>query len=992
MNKDFLTTLNNRQREAAEKIYGQVLVLAGPGTGKTHLLTSRIANILQKTDVNASNILCLTFTNSATVEMRDRLQKIIGAEAYSLQISTFHGFCEWIMKQFPAKFSSRIQDSEVIDDLQKALIFEEIINSRKWKYFDSVTNNFFWKHDILSAINKLKQENLNPKKFREILPAEREMLENDPQTKYIRKYVNKKTGEIFEEGDFKPNALAEISRKIEKLEELADFWEIYEQKLAQKGFFDFSDQINWVVEALESDENLRLDLQEQFQFILVDEYQDTNNSQNKILWALTDYDDPNIFAVGDDDQSIYRFQGASVANIKEFREKFPNRLEVTLEENYRSTQTILNTAYEVIKNNTERALQNKKLRAVNPRNFPEKKIQKLEIDSQYMELNFLIEKIREKFAEGIKPNEIAILVRKNKEIENLTRYLPKFGIPVAAQIHKNILDNNFVVILSLMLEVFHNPVNNEKLLELLHAPFWEISRDFLAKISVASYEAHQPVLEFLIDFTSSESSAKDKDKLFLKKFLNFFTQARQDYFHCRPRVIAEKLVYESGLMKYLADKKDLESFFAVNKLLDWIGLQKKESLAEILELLKLHKKLNIKISPDPLPADKNAINVMTAHKSKGMEFDIVFVPGLIDKVWGNSKNSAKISLPHLLAPKDFDENEEERRLFFVALTRARREIYLSYAKNDFSGVRKDPAVFWHEVPQNFAENINHKEYENGDILSALVYSGTDLKLTSRDYSLLGERVKNFVWSASALNNYLECPRRFLFQNLYKFPRNPKLSFAYGVAIHEALERFFREKNSTLPELISKFEYALRGQNLPQKDFQKKLEYGKDILEKYFAKKLANGEHLRDNLKLEFDFFQYHPQIEGIRLRGRADKIIFTGDNNRSAKIVDYKSGKPRKIKKGERNWRQLVFYNLLAKNSRGLPWRVEDDCEIEFLTPDSNGEFKTITYKVNDEDRKQVITELREADQKIKNFEFPLVSNPQNDEDIEFWQNFGDFL
>lgn len=623
MKKDFLATLNEQQKKAVEKVYGQVLVLAGPGTGKTHMLTARIANILQKTDTKAQNILCLTFTNSAAIEMRERLQKVIGADAYLIKISTFHGFCEWVMEQNPAKFSEKTQNSQVADDLQQALIFEEIINSQKWQYFKSPFDEFFWKRDILGAIGKLKQENLNPEKFREILPEERKVLEDHPQTKYTRKYANKKTGQVFEEGDMKPNALEKIDNKIGKLEELADFWEIYEQKLAKKSFFDFNDQINWVVEALENDENLRMDLLEQFQFVLVDEYQDTNNSQNKILWSITDYDDPNIFAVGDDDQSIYRFQGASVANVAEFRQIFPNRLEVTLEENYRSTQTILDAAYASVKKNKERAVQGKKLVSKNPRNFAEKKIKKLEISSQYLEINFLIEKIREKIATGTPPNEIAILVRKNSEIADLARFLPKFGIPVSAEVFKDILANEYVIILQLMIQVFSDPKNDEKLLELLHAPFWKISREFLAEISIARNAERKPMLEFLLQFTSPldkgelEGVSRNKDSLKLSDFLNFFTQSRKDFFHCRPRILAEKMIYKSGLMDFLVKEKDLESFSAINKFLKWISEQKKETLAEILELLALHKKLNIKIKPDKMPADKRAVKIMTAHKSKG---------------------------------------------------------------------------------------------------------------------------------------------------------------------------------------------------------------------------------------------------------------------------------------------------------------------------------------------------------------------------------------
>ena len=980
MNNDFLKTLNPKQREAVEKIYGQVLVLAGPGTGKTHMLTARIANILEKTDTKAQNILCLTFTNSAAIEMRDRLQKVIGSDAYLLKISTFHGFCEWVMEQNPAKFSDIIQNSEVADDLQQALIFEEIINSRKWEYFNSPFDDFFWKRDILGSIGKMKQENFNPKKFRGILPAEKKILEENPDNFYKRKYRN------FAAGDMKPNAQVKIDHKIGKLEEFADFWEIYEQKLAKKGLFDFNDQINWVVEALENDENLRLDLMEQFQFVLVDEYQDTNNSQNKILWALTNYEDPNVFAVGDDDQSIYRFQGASVANVAEFRQRFPNRLEVTLEENYRSTQTVLDTAYTVVEKNTERSVKEKKLVSKNPRNFSEKKIQKIEISSQYLEMNFLIEKIREKLANGTAPNDMAILVRKNSEIADLARFLPKFGIPVAAEVFKNILDNKYVIILDLMMQIFANPKNDEKLLNLLHSPFWKISREFLAEISITRNAERLPMLEFLLKF-ATENEPNNPDKVALSDFLNFFTQSRKDFFHCRPRMLAEKLVYESGLMDFLVREKDLESFSAINKFLSWISQQGKENLEDVLELVELHRKLNIKISPDPLPADKRAVRIMTAHKSKGMEFDIVFIPGLIDKNWGNKRSFAKIPLPHLVADKDFDENEEERRLFFVALTRARQEIYLSFSKFDFSGREKSPSIFWHEIPAKFSEIIDGEEFENAEILPTLMYSGNNLQLTSGEQNLLSQKVKNFAWSASALNNYMECPRRFLFQNLYKFPRKPNSNMAFGVAMHEALERFLRDKATELSELLGKYEHALRGQNLAKKEFNKILDHGKTILEKYFIEKLADGNFSENHFKLEFDFKKYHPHIDEIPLVGRADKIVFTDDSLSSAKIVDYKSGKPKPIKKGERNWRQLVFYDLLAKNSQGILWAV-NSCELEFLSP-KDEKFITHTYQVTEDDRQSVIAELKDADQKIKNFEFPLVENPRNDEDIEFWQNLG---
>jgi DNA helicase II / ATP-dependent DNA helicase PcrA len=983
MKNDFLKNLNPAQRKAVEKVYGQVLVLAGPGTGKTHLLTARIAHLLQQdVGAHAHNILCLTFTEAGATEMRDRLQSGIGNEAYKVKISTFHGFCQWVMDEYPEYFENLRGTREIADDLQKALAFQDAVRSKKWEFFSSVWDDFIFRHDILMAISKLKRENISAQTLRTLIPDEKKRLEEDPENFYKRKF-----GE-FNVGDFKPKKREEIDRKIRRMEELADFWDVYEAKMKEKGFFDFDDQLMWVIGEVKKNENLRLDLAERFQWVLIDEYQDTNSVQNELLWALSDFqDDPNIFAVGDDDQAIYRFQGASVENIFEFQKQFPSHQQITLTENYRSAQTILDGAFASIANNKTRADADKKLTASGTNKDFTGTIHKAVFGARLSELGFLVERIQGALKNGIPPGEIAILCRKNAEVLEIARELPKFGIPVSAQIFQNIFEDQWIRILILMLEIFADPRNDEKMMELLHTQFFGISGEKLLQLSLKRDKEKDSVIALL-----EEESKRDES---LKRIFDLIINARQQFWHCRPEVLIEKLLYESGLAEFLSQKDNetsSEDWQMIRKFIEWAREQKCENLPTLLERIELHAQLNIPVRPNSLPADQRAVHILTAHGSKGREFDVVFLPGLLDRVWGNNRARNGIALPQLFH-EEHDENEDERRLFFVAMTRARKEIFLSYSVTDFSGREKNPSQFWHEIPDSICEMLPRDETEElvQKLIPVFLSTKEQPLFTAQEKEILQARVKDFVWSATSLQTYLDCPRKFLYQRLLRFPRRPLPQLALGVALHEALERFLENYKRTkeLPTqefLINEFERALRGQNLEKKEFEKWLDHGKEVLENYHEKR---KETFKEDSLIEFAFSKYSPAIDDIRITGKIDRVDFFNSEKTKVKIVDYKSGKPRAITKGESLWRQLVFYDLLARNSKDLGWNV-DVCELEFLTAgDHTGKIGQRQLEVSEEDRAQVIGELKKAHQKVQNLEFPFVSNVENDTEIDYWQNFG---
>lgn len=970
---DFLEELNDAQRTAVETVFGPVLVLAGPGTGKTHLLTARIGHILQKTDAKADNILCLTFTNAAAVEMRERLFNKIGKEAHKVTICTFHGFSEMIMAEYPLKFEKQKAGRELADDLMKALAYRDSVKAKHWKYFRPIYDELSNQYDVVSAISNLKREHVSPAQLRDLIPEERKLWEADEKNYYQRKYKN------FSPGDEKPAEREKLENRLARMQEFSELWEVYEDKLAKRGGYDFDDLINWVTAALKKDENLKFDLQEKYQWVLVDEYQDTNNAQNEIVWALVDYEQPNVFAVGDDDQSIYRFQGASTENIREFRARFSKRTEISLEENYRSGQKILDAAFTSIRNNTDRADENRTLISGGKNKEFRENVSRVVVGSVSAEQTHLVDQIRTEIENGTPANEIAVLVRKNREIDELARILPQFGIPVAASIRGNIFENEHVRQTILLLQIFVAPEMDDLMWEVLHAPYWDIPAGDLLKLSMKRKRGER-VIEQLLAGGNSPST---------KNFITWITQSRKDFWHCRPELLTEKLLYSSSLLDWLVKEEKTDSLSAVRKLVSWISEQRCNTLEELLERLDLIEQFNIRVRPDALPADHRSVHLLTAHGAKGREFDVVFIPGLVDKTWGNPhKGRSGVPLPQIFKNSDFDENSEERRLFFVALTRARKKLFLSYATRDNQGRDKNPSLFWYEIPGELCTNLEADPIEERaqELLPTLLQSGRELLLTTDEQTILKDRIKGFIWSATALQNYLDCPRRFLFQQLFKFPRNPRPEpqLALGVALHEALEKTLREE-ITEANLLKHFEKALRGQNLTISDFERLKVHGTEILKKNFVEKSETW--MAENVQTEINFGKYSPEIDGIRITGKVDKIVFLDEGKKSARVVDYKSGKPKPIKTGERTWRQLVFYDLLAK-AANAPWIV-DSCELEFLSPDEKGALGTRSLKVGDEDRQQVKTELKEAHAKVMNLEFPLVENPAGDTDIEFWQNFG---
>ena len=364
----FLGTLNPAQRRAVDATEGPVLVVAGPGTGKTHILTARIGNILLTTDARAQNVLCLTFTDAGANAMRRRLLERIGPEAHRVPIFTFHAFCNRVIQENMEFFGrgnlepmTELERIEIVRNLLTKLPPEHPLREGKKDLFQ-------YEDHLRDLFSTMKKEGWTPgfvlKKTDEFLNG----LPTNPG------FIYQKNTKHARKGDPKTAQIQEVTEKLSRLKAAADLYPKYQQALERAGRYEYEDMLLWVTKAFEKNEALLRTYQERYQYILVDEFQDTNGAQFHLLNLLLDFwEVPNIFIVGDDDQSIYEFQGARLENLREFYQKYRNGLEViVLEENYRSTQEILDAAQLVIENNQLRAVNlfeeplEKKLRAVNP--------------------------------------------------------------------------------------------------------------------------------------------------------------------------------------------------------------------------------------------------------------------------------------------------------------------------------------------------------------------------------------------------------------------------------------------------------------------------------------------------------------------------------------------------------------------------------------------------------------------------------------------------
>lgn len=982
--------LNPEQQAAVDHIEGPLLCLAGPGTGKTQIIAMRIANILKETQMNPYNILCLTFTETGAVAMRKRLIELIGVTAYYVKIFTFHSFCNELIQSNPEKFSFK-RDAQPLDDIERIQIFNEIIDELSGTSpLKPFGDSSYYKRDFISMISELKREAVSPEKYSEIIFFESNFLTEYGQPieeftstnarnlteEDFRNFLTK-TGNHFSElkADFdisEPKQRTKFKEKIkkyyesiknshEKHKEFKKVYESYELKLTNKNRYDYDDMILEVLKRFREDAEFLARYQEQFQYILLDEYQDTNSSQNEIIKLLCSYfDAPNIFAVGDDKQSIYRFQGASIENILDFNSFYQDQIKIVkLKENYRSTQTILNASQSLINNN--RNLINDPLHS---NHAEDTKIATYEFSSHAVENYFLAKKIKELIAAGTDPNQIAVIYRENKDAHDLIDLFSHVGIPFRVSDGDNILENIEIKKLLNIMRFVNDFSRSDLLFEILHYDFFGFNALDIAKASINANKEHKSIFEFISEtepFVSFTKKILDLKSISMNKvFVQFF----------------ENLINETGFLSHITSSNSkvellnqLSTLFAKIK-----EISKNDhdfNLKKFIGYIDLMRENNLGIKSEILPSSKDAVSLLTAHKSKGLEFEYVFIIKAVDGKWGNKMRKNRLSYPMTLQ-KQHDENEEERRLFYVAMTRAKKQLHISFSKTNENGRELVPSIFLQEIEASHIENIDTSKIETEALerLTQLFAREPEHAENQDDLeSYLKGILFDYKLNVSNLNTYIECPKKFYYKNLLKVPAAKTKSLCLGSAVHAALQDFLKNPNKEF--LLHQFEYHLNKEILTDVDYKDSLQKGAKILQDYFDE---YSQTFNLNSLAEYDFKNQNVFIDEVPITGQIDKIEILNAGDKTVNVVDYKTGNPdsksHELKKGGKYWRQLIFYKLLCQQSKEFPFKMLSG-EIDFVERGrTTNAFKKFKMEITDDDIAVVKTEIKDVYNEIKTLKF----------------------
>lgn len=1009
-NKDKKYSLNAQQQRAVETIDGPVMVIAGPGTGKTQVLSARIAQILKQTDMQPQNILALTFTESAAHTMRQRLVEMIGPTGMFAQISTFHSFCQSVLREFPDYFFLD-RDAQPLTDSERYDVVEHILDTVQLETLKPLNQHYFYLKDILKVISDLKREGVGVEKYRELV------TQNVPKTEKI----------------------------LLKQRELAEVYAAYETELKERKRYDFDDMIALVNQSFSQYPDLLSEYQERLQYILVDEYQDTNTAQNQLVFQLASFwgEAANIFVVGDPHQSIYRFQGASTENIFSFAHLYPKATVITLNEGYRCPQVVYDAAYGSMQlaasiqsdyeqsatlNEVFASLQ-KPLKRVAEEKTTEKPLIIWSAQSQTTELCSVAEKIQQLLSRQVSPSEIAILYRTNREAVEATQVLQSFGIPYFLEAGGDALNSEPI---KELLHLFTCVVQlrsgaGEELLFQALSPRW-MQLDALTLFQLVRHAARNkmPLSTVLQQEAEILRKAADKDGWTLdvahyeaiRRSFNLLIQwGSADSSMTLPELFSQ-IITESGFMAFLKTKDANPAvFLALKTVFDHLQRLVKEDhsyrLADFLKKITVMQSHGLTLPLETVNSATEAVCLSTVHKAKGREWEYVFIIHCIDGVWGNGRSREMLPLPEgvlqytQLSKKE--KNDDDRRLFYVAMTRAKKQVSISFPQTVVSDTKTSPvtaSLFVHELKEILGEHeiaIEEKtEAQIQQLIQKLVAPLAVVPASEKMASFFKKVVTEFKLSVTALNNYLKDPEYFVYNDLLKLPQAKAPYLAFGTAVHSALENVYKQmlagNSDDLHGVAQRtFEQQLVKEIMTADELPRRLAYGREVLSAYLNHYDVHSSQAWQTERVFGSGFT-KTILDDIPLTGRIDRFDWVDTEQKLVRVVDYKTGAAKTVNEIEGKTqsaglsprekelpesirgaykRQLLFYKLLTELDQTFKPAVVNGV-FDFIEPDkTRGTFVQREFELLDADVKDLKELVRVVMKEIRELKFlEVISTP----------------
>ncbi|MBR2525543.1 ATP-dependent helicase [bacterium] len=983
---------NLRQQEAIETLKGQVMLLAGPGTGKTFTVIRRIEKML-KDGIKPQSILCLTFSDAAATEMRQRLIKQMGAIATQVDIYTYHSFCNDIIRQYPNQFNLA-SGVELITDTKKIELMKETIDEvqprvfippREHKY--GFVNDFINHSQHLKSLRITKEEYLSNIETNPTLMPRIKELENEI-------YINESNGMMRNKGRYEK--IEKIKDNIERAKELWEIHDKYCDKMIEHNLIDFSDMICFVLNAFEEDENFRHEVSNRYSYFLVDEYQDTNELQNEIIFNLTDANkEQYIFVVGDDDQIIYTFQGAKNDNIENFLNKYPQTKVICLEENNRSTQTILDFSYNIVNQDTLRLENNKnfskkyniskKLIAKNPKvTAKDRKIKRIQFGDILQEYNYIVDDIKKIINSNECPeelSEIAVICKKRAELQTFAELLKGKNIPCQIDEGKDIFNiRSSTYIYFYMKAICNHLLSKDKFYSLfLTEPFAIELEDYNKALTLIDETKNDFIEVFR---TNNEWKCPEK----INRFLHIYDGITEYSKANTLRNTVVELINRSGILEYFYKNPQnrIENLEGIKKIIDEATDYEKagesKTLEEFVQYLDDCKNDEIVIKTEKV-GKQNAVQLTTYHGSKGREFEYVYLPNLVAKNWENFKiNNEYKYITDVVLEKEVAElkkDSELRKLLFVGITRAKYSLMLSFA-DVADGKAQEMTKYLSDLDNNCLD-IKQFECKEDEFLKELYRSisteARDNQKFFKDY--IQNKANKVELSPSRLNDYLSCPRKFFYLKILGIDVEESNWDAanFGTIIHNLLENSakYAMNNGEYPDMNkikTEFENEILSplNRFSKPEIREKYErLGNEAIDKFYPYFSAIPASRLEALEFEFNGLN----IGENAINGKIDRIEVNSDG--TIDLYDYKTGKAKPEKQisiggnNENYFNQLCFYKYAYEKLTG-----KKVANTGLIFVEDN---KTVSKELTNEDMEYIENLINETYTKIKNLQF----NPTND-------------
>ncbi|MBU1683654.1 ATP-dependent helicase [Patescibacteria group bacterium] len=923
-----MSELNKQQQEAVQHKDGPILVIAGAGTGKTRVITERIAYILDQQWCRNDQILALTFTDKAAGEMEERLDTLMPIGYESIQISTFHSFCEKLLRQFGIDIGIS-PGFKILEGVNQWKFIKEHLYDFDLDYYRPHGNPTSFIDALIGHFGRLKEEVKSPDDY--------------------LGYANKARE--------KAKAREEIV-DADRFVELANAYKKYQELLMENSYLDFSDLQFKVIELLDKRPNILAHLQERYRYVLVDEYQDTNIAQNHIVDKLVGKY-KNIMVVGDDDQSIYKFRGAAISNILQFEEKYPDLKKVILVENYRSNQKILDFAYTSIQHNNPDRLEvkskvNKKIHAQRP--GEDDSIHLVHSSTVDQEVEYVIDEIKKS---DVSLSEIAILCRANNYAKPFIDAFKKENIPYQFLSERGLYNKDEVKDLIALLRVTANPTDDISFFRVLRMEIFDIKMETIAELIAASKKLNQTI------WNQVKKSAE------CSKLTNILVQIID---FSKAHTVGETL-FEftklTELYELLLKKGTIEAEEKITNIATFFGkINEFERTNDEITTIDFIKYLDLAEEAGENPSAKfdvegvDGVQITTIHGAKGLEFHTVFITSMVNLRFPTMNRKDVIPVPDDLVSEILTEGdfhiEEERRLFYVACTRAKEKFHLMHSdfyssSNAVNPRAKKRSRFIDEIIDDIKVVQVEKTVEGVEKFlkpESFVIEGDDHNLRQDN------RPEITQFSHSALASFEKCPRQYEYANILKIPQEMSGAASFGSSLHNTLNQFYKlvtqskqaslfenyEEDLSVKRLLDIYEDKWIPYGFESKEHHDSLKKrGKDILEKFHT-------HFKDEVsKIEFLEKGFKLKVGKYTISGRIDRADKLEDG--TLEVIDYKSGKSKTQKQVDGD-QQLMIYAMAANECFAQPaskltlYFLDEDLRVS-TEPDS-GKLEKMKEKIID--------------------------------------------